>query len=74
MPSATLGAWIDDLTDSSRVIAATAINDANSSNGSSYWISRAQSELNAGDQSNNNNDNAGAVGHYQNAWQYAIQA
>ncbi len=74
VPSATLGAWIDDLTDSSRVIAATAINDANSSNGSSYWISRAQSELNAGDQSNNNNDNAGAVGHYQNAWQYAIQA
>ena len=35
---------------------------------------RKKNEMNAGDQSNANNDDVGAVGHYQNAWDYAQNA
>jgi hypothetical protein len=74
VPTSVLSSWIADMTDASRVMAATALGDATNQNGSSYWISRSQSELTAGDQSNTSGDSVGAVGHYQNAWQYALQA
>ena len=74
VPSSVIDGWIDNLSNSSRVIAGTALDDANSSHGSAYWISRAQSELAAGDTSHAANDDVGAIGHYQNAWQYAQNA
>jgi len=74
VPASTIDGWIDTLANSTRVIAGTALDDANSAHGSAYWIARAQSDLAAGDASKAANDNIGAIGHYQNAWQYAQNA
>ncbi|HEY5011695.1 MAG TPA: hypothetical protein VIK61_03195, partial [Acidimicrobiia bacterium] len=74
VPASTINGWIDELVNAGRVVAATDLGDAIANHGNQYWISRSQSELNAGDQSDAQNNNGDAVAHYENAWQYAENA
>ena len=74
VPASVINGWIDDLTDASRVVSQTALDDAIAHHGSSSWIARSQSEMAAGDQAQANNDDVTAVAHYQNAWDDAQEA
>jgi hypothetical protein len=74
VPASVINGWISDLTNSSRDIAQTALNDATAQRGNPYWISKGQSAVSAGDQSSAHGDDATAVTDYENAWNDAQQA